>query len=228
MRWESTALVAALMLAGACGSARADLFDFSYTSIGGITASGTFTATLQSGNQYLVTNISGTHNGSAITGLLSTGDSFCNPSPGCDNLFFYPPNSGPTYFDANGLGFTTADGNETVLYSGGPNNYDFSNNIGNSAINFDAAPAPIPGAGALSYLLVLLGGLVRWRKTLVARVRCAPASAPQWAHTAIAAFARPRRLRIAVGAMRGWLARIAQEPGHVAIDGQPDALAAAE
>jgi hypothetical protein len=46
-------------------------FDFSISGVG-ITASGTFTATLVSGNEYLVTSINGMQNGAAMT-LLGVG-----------------------------------------------------------------------------------------------------------------------------------------------------------
>jgi PEP-CTERM motif len=74
-------------------------FDFSFSGPG-ITASGTFAATLVSGNEYLVTSISGMQNGFAMT-LLAPG-----AYAGNDNNIF---SSGPS-LDGSGLGFVLSNG----------------------------------------------------------------------------------------------------------------------
>ena len=190
MRGVKVFLVLAALTAGICGTARADLFTFSYSG-SGFSASGTITATLQSGNQYLITGISGTRSGQSITGLIAAGGFTNVPYGTNDNLLFYPP--GGLYLDTKGFAYTTADGGHwDAYYESGfsPSPYGEAYNVSGgftsdgaqhiTSINFDAAPGPIPGAGALSYLVVLLGGLVRWRKTVVASVRRATHSALHW------------------------------------------------
>jgi hypothetical protein len=90
--------------------AHADTFDWSLTapsaSLGGFaeTGSGTLTATETSG-QWVINSISGTLDGSTITGLISFF--------GSDNLLF--PSS--TLLDTNGLAFETANGTEADIWS---------------------------------------------------------------------------------------------------------------
>src|ERR1700737_1598536 len=74
-------------------------FDCSFSGTG-ITASGTFAATLVSGNEYLVTSISGMQNGFAMTILAPRAYS------GNDNNVF---SSGP-FLDGSGLGFVLSNG----------------------------------------------------------------------------------------------------------------------
>jgi len=165
------------LIVATCGSARADLFDFSYSGAG-ITASGTLTATLQSGNTYLISAITGTRNGQSITGLLAP--STFAPCGCNDNLLYFPAGGdnpdGNRFIDVNGFAFSTAGGTFDPFVNGigGPYMEEDGNSSFTSLNSFDvteSVPAPIPGAGALSYLLVLLGGAWRWRKTFVARAR---------------------------------------------------------
>jgi len=168
-------LVAALSVL-ACGSARADLFDFSYSG-GGITASGTLTATLQSGNTYLITGITGTNNGSSITGLLAPNTYYAN-----DNLLFYPAGGDNViggYVDSGGLGYQVGgfdyklkeefDGSYAQIDNS--LGHDGETNISEVTVSPDSAPAPIPGAGVLSYLLVMFGVAWRRREALLGRLR---------------------------------------------------------
>ncbi len=74
-------------------------FDFSFTG-SGITASGTLTATLVSGNEYLVTAISGMQNGASMT-LLAPGT-----YGGNDNEIF----STKPFVNTAGVGFTLSGG----------------------------------------------------------------------------------------------------------------------
>jgi hypothetical protein len=74
-------------------------FNFSFSGTG-ISASGTFAATLVSGNEYLVTSISGMQNSFAMT-LLAPG-----AYAGNDNKIF---SSGPS-LDGYGLGFVLSNG----------------------------------------------------------------------------------------------------------------------
>jgi len=99
-----------IWIAGALpASAASILWDWSFTAQG-ITASGTFTTndTPDASGGYLITAITGTRNGKAITGLQPTG----TPIPGnepydVDNLVFLAPN--PQLTKA-GFGFSLADG----------------------------------------------------------------------------------------------------------------------
>jgi hypothetical protein len=68
---------------------------------GGYTGSGTFTATSQGGNEYLITGISGT----GFDSLFAPGG-----FDGNDNLLF--PTAGQ-YVDASGFSFTITEGSET-------------------------------------------------------------------------------------------------------------------
>ena len=74
-------------------------FDFSFTG-SGITASGTLTATLVSGSEYLVTSISGMQNGASMS-LLAPGT-----YGGNDNEIF----STKPFLNSSGVGFTLSGG----------------------------------------------------------------------------------------------------------------------
>lgn len=77
----------------------ADTFDFSYDGPG-VIASGTLTAIEDGGGQYTVTGISGTRNGSQITGILPAGS---DGKLVWDNLLFL---GGGGLVDSAGLGFS--------------------------------------------------------------------------------------------------------------------------
>ena len=62
------------------------------------------------GWQDLITKITGTFDGSAITALLGNGQ--CCSSPANDNILFYPAN--PAYLDINGVGFAFQSGGSDV------------------------------------------------------------------------------------------------------------------
>jgi hypothetical protein len=94
----------------AASPAFADTFTWSY--LGGIdSGSGTFTANPNgTPGQELITQITGTFDGSAITALLGNGQ--CCSSPANDNILFYPAN--PAYLDVNGFGFAFQLGGSDV------------------------------------------------------------------------------------------------------------------
>jgi hypothetical protein len=123
------ALSAALVLTTL--SAHADSFDWTLTgpnpSLGGLadTGTGTLTANL-SGGEWVISSITGTVDGSAVTGLAIF--------EGADNLLF--PNS--TFVDTSGLGLKTANGTEINVFSFfAPNATDITpgNNYGEFATN---------------------------------------------------------------------------------------------
>ena len=193
-RWAKFCAAVAALVVVACGPARADLFDFSYTVFGGINASGTLTATLQSGSTYLITAISGTRNGQPILTLFAPGG-----YDGNDNLLYFPAGGdnpeGNAYIDFNGFSYTTAEGNFNPWACGtscaeDPPEYDEEHGTPNPtgstiitsfSMTQESAPAPIPGAGALSYLAVLFGGLAVFRRRALASAQALlVAAAPAW------------------------------------------------
>lgn len=109
------ALAAATSLAAATPAAAAQyMFDFSGSGFFGGTLNGTgnittndasFTNPLNGYTAQTITGITGTFNGSSITGL---GNAF-----GANNLYYL---SGPFFVDGNGLGFTTAAGISANLF----------------------------------------------------------------------------------------------------------------
>jgi PEP-CTERM motif len=104
-----------LVLAGAQNLyADSVTFDFSFSGTG-ITASGSLTATLVSGNEFLVTSISGMQNGSAMTLLAPLAYA------GNNNDVF---TTGP-FLNLGGLGFVLSDGTTdyNVYYNAGTNTY---------------------------------------------------------------------------------------------------------
>jgi hypothetical protein len=109
------AAASAVLLSASPASAATYLFDFSGNGFfgGTLNASGTLTtsnvSTVNPLNGYTVqaiTGITGTFNGSAITGLA--------PGVfGANNLYYL---TGPFFVDGNGLGFTTASGISANLF----------------------------------------------------------------------------------------------------------------
>jgi hypothetical protein len=92
--------VLVLLLAGSQNVyANSATFDFSFSGTG-ITASGMFTATLVSGNEFVVTSISGMQNGFAMT-LLSPGAYAGNSN----DIFSTSP-----FLNFGGLGFVLSNG----------------------------------------------------------------------------------------------------------------------
>jgi hypothetical protein len=142
-------LAAALVV---CGAAQAKVWDFSYSG-GGETGSGTF-ITGDVGSPYMITSITGTADGSAITGLSSYA--------GADQLLYI---GGPYYADYSGISFATAAAIDYNL-----TNYpDGFNNITNSAVNpggvpcctvsIDMGVAAVPEPATWAMMLLGFAGL---------------------------------------------------------------------
>ncbi len=113
MRAGAISALIAVGLASLATSAQAMVFDFSITSANG-NASGQFT-TAGGTSPYLVTGVTGTVDGFAITGLVSYG--------GNDNLLYQPGN----YVDRAGLAFA-ANGKDYNIFAITPTpagNYGF-------------------------------------------------------------------------------------------------------
>jgi hypothetical protein len=105
-------------------------FDFTISGVG-ITGSGSFMATLVSGNEYLVTSISGMQNGAAMN-LLSPGT-----YGGNHNQIF----SSAPFLNTAGLGF---------VLSGGTTDYNVYFDLGTATYfecNSGAGPCSISGTG---------------------------------------------------------------------------------
>jgi len=146
--------VLAVALAPA-SSAFADTFDFSFTGTF-FSGAGTFTATPDGGNDYLITAVTGEVNGVAITGLLPIGSyptGFLQ-TPN-DNILIYPAGLGGTRdFDHDGVSFALKNGddvnlNDTLLQEyavAGSNNFTETDSV-----TVTEVPAPEPGS------LLLLG-----------------------------------------------------------------------
>jgi hypothetical protein len=98
-------VAAACVLIGSNLAARAQSFDFSFT--GPDNGSGTFTTTTTSTpGEFLVTGVSGTVDGSAITTLLAPGTFPTFDPPPNDNLLFFPAPD----LDFEGIAFEDAAG----------------------------------------------------------------------------------------------------------------------
>ena len=98
-------LFALLIVLGCAPSLHASTFDFTFSGTG-ISVSGSLTATLISGNDYLVNSINGMQNSMAIT-LLAPGTYGDN-----DNNVF---SSGPA-LDVHGLGFSIGSTDYNIYY----------------------------------------------------------------------------------------------------------------
>jgi hypothetical protein len=159
-------LSAVIFLLGCAQSLYAQTyFDFTCGGCGGSSASGILTTSLVSGDTYLVTALSGTQGGDAMT-LLPPGG-----YGGNDNLVF----SAPPFLDVSGLSFSVLLGtiDYNIYLNGGT--YMECNNVDNGVceggsgipVTFALTPAPSPEAGTLvlfgSGLLVLAGILRRKR-----------------------------------------------------------------
>jgi PEP-CTERM motif len=102
-------------------NASAETFSFSMSGVSD-SGGGTVTAsTTGTPGEFLVTGISGTFDGSAISGVLAPGVYAPVFPILSDNLIYYPSTTGEV--DFNGLTFDTASGNDVDLYYaylGGP------------------------------------------------------------------------------------------------------------
>jgi hypothetical protein len=162
----------AVSLAAGGGStvASAQSFDFTFSG-SGLTASGVFNVTAIAGSpgEYTINSISGAVSGfpsgsdnGSITSLLAP-----NAYGGNDNILL-DRNTG--YLDANGVSFSVAGGAEENLFYI-PHEYTlYNDNTGDSkqgtlSVSPTTTPAPIPGAGLLSSLVLGFAGLLSAAKS---------------------------------------------------------------
>jgi hypothetical protein len=150
MRVSSRILVALsvlfLLLAGTQSMfADSASFDFSFSGTG-ISASGVFTATLMSGNEFVVTSISGMQNGSSMT-LLAPGAFAQNNN----DIFSSSP-----FLTLGGLAFTSNGAMYNVYFNPGTASYFVCASVpcpngAGTPVTFSLAAVPEPGT------LMLLG-----------------------------------------------------------------------
>ncbi len=147
-------------------TAKADSFDWTYQGtflLSGVLSSGGGELSTTDG---VITELSGTFNGLAITALLPPGAAFGN-----DNLLQIPP--APLFVTPNGFSFLDSAGNQINIYAalGVPFNFYASVSFdGNSDLgNFTLAPVvatPEPGTATMLLSAVLFFGLFLQRKRL--------------------------------------------------------------
>jgi hypothetical protein len=156
MRMSSRILAALAVLfllsAGAQSLFASSTFDFSFSGTG-ISASGTFTANLVSGTEFVVTSISGMQNGFAMT-LLAPG-AFANNN---NNIFSSSP-----FLNLGGLSFVLSNGatdynvyfnTATASYFECNSSVPCANGVG-TPITFSLTEVPEPGS-----LMLLGSGLI--------------------------------------------------------------------
>jgi len=165
------AVLALIAVAAGAGSAQANVFDFTFTS-GADSGTMDLTATLQ-GSAYAVTSITGSIDGSTITGLSSYGTA--------DQLVF----AAQPYVDYGGIGFSASNGNDYNLFSRLSDSsftyYLCSSNINPSCGGADGAVATMSASGGTSvpepatWAMMLigmagLGGAMRSRRRQFATI----------------------------------------------------------
>lgn len=169
---KTRALLAGAILSLVVSNAKAAVFDFAYSG-GGVSGSGSLTATLIAPGEYAA--VSGTDNvvGGGVSGLLTLYVNPISPSEAYspsgyfiyDNLVF--PGTDPLV-DHGGLLFTNGTGGEVNVYTDGPDNYIHYDNTGfNTRISFNLTldpPAAVPEPAGIALLSASLAGVALARR----------------------------------------------------------------
>jgi hypothetical protein len=164
MRYVNLKATTLLLFLAAAAQASPVYFDLDYTTVDSDTVSAVLTTTEVAPGEYLVTGISGTRDGDAITGLEPAGTLGLN-----DNYLFMPGN--PNYLDGDGIAFAVGS-TEYDVFAGEGNNYyiedwGYSGDIYGGAVieNLSDPATPEPGTMGLLAVgaLVLVGR--RWRRS---------------------------------------------------------------
>jgi hypothetical protein len=154
-----------LLLSGTAMQAAS--FTFSYSGAG-VSASGTLTATLVSGNLYSVTSVTGTH--TATTGATGT-----RTISGGGGVFYY---NGNPLLNAGGIAFNLSGlvGLDTVAYIGGLYQEAVVGLVGLTAVasttslnSFQISAAGVPEPSAVALLLAMGTGVFLLARKLPAR-----------------------------------------------------------
>ena len=162
-------IAAAALAIASVGTANAAVFDFSYTTLSGITTQGQVTAT-DLGGFYSVDDVTGVRNGAAITGydfFDSTPQSFnfaLGQVSNVDFSYYIGTDNYEIRFPGNGNNF----GTEFLLGAPG---FDTSLLVTGFSLRPAAAAVPEPAAWAL--MIVGFGGIgfgMRYRRRVAARV----------------------------------------------------------
>jgi hypothetical protein len=146
------AILAPFLSAQSLRASQLVLIDFSFSG-SGVTASGAFTATYESGDTYLVTEISGTQNGLSMN--LLAPDAFSDN----DNTV----NSSAPFLDDPGISFSIGSENYNIFYYPPGGHYFECESVANSdcstgnlrLTSFTASVAPEPA----NFLLIAMGVL---------------------------------------------------------------------
>jgi hypothetical protein len=177
-----------LLLFAAIGApnAHAQTFDWSYTcETSGCTdnASGTLTTGAFSGGVATILSITGTYDGSAITGLLARGT--CCASELNDNLLYFP---GTPYLDILGLGLAVGslDLDSNIFFDDGTYGDDTCISGNNCSTDythvssgiFPTEPTPEPSAFSLVFVALAAGLISLGFKRRSLRSGSPPTSAP--------------------------------------------------
>ena len=148
-------------------AASADTFNFAYSG-NGVAASGVITAEPVSGNEFLMTGITGFYNSDAITGIIPCGA----PGTICDNYGFLWDNllfTDEPHFDYYGLLFSTADSNIVNVYVDGTRYINWDRSGGTDITSGFVTPtSATPEPSTLLLLgsgMIGLPGLIRRKLT---------------------------------------------------------------
>lgn len=163
---KSLWIIPLVLLFGSIGAPNAHADSFTFAVTGAYSGTGTFTTNPLSGGTYLITEITGTFDGSAITSLISLGGFMAN-----DNLL-YP--SIP-FLDGSGVSFTLADGNDVNVCSFvGTECFDstlaFVGTTAIGEVSLSVSPTATPEPSSIALMLAGIGLLLMTQKRICQRL----------------------------------------------------------